>query len=566
MDFSKLNLQDHQALARQIVIKAIDASFLSREEFQKLRNSLIKRHGGTIFSNLYFVKAYEDLVKEQKIRPNATFLELIKKRSIRTMSGVVPLTVMTKAFPCPGRCIYCPTDVRMPKSYLPSQPAAQRGFRQRFNPYTQVFVRMKALQMEGHEVSKVDLRIIGGTWDSYPKKYQTWFVKRCLEAMNEFPQKMAHPLSQGFMRRSRLKSPYGIDTVNTLIIRSESKKTERFEEVIKKNEKALVRCIGINIETRPDFISEKEIGKLRKLGVTKVEIGVQTTFDEVQAITKRGHDLEAVRRATRLLKDAGFKVSYHMMPNLPGSNPKMDKQMIKELFFNEAYQPDYLKIYPGVVVPRTELSMLYQQGKFAPYDDATLAEILIDNLKSIPEYCRVDRLARDIPSTEIEAGLKTTNIRQLLEEKLKKQGVKIKEIRFREIMNLAFKSANVSMIERSYSASGGTEYFFSYEDRVQDKLIALLRLRFPGRTFLKELVGCALIRDLHVYGSQIPVGEKGRERKQHVGWGSELLAQAEKMALKAGYKKIAVIAGIGTREYYAKKGYRLEETYMVKVA
>lgn len=565
MDFSTINLDEHSVIARAIVAEAVKRRFANRDEFARFRNGLIKAHRGTIFHNLHFVKAYQDLVKEKKIAENRDFLKLILKRSVRTMSGVAPVTVMTKPFPCPGKCIYCPTDVRMPKSYLPSQPAAQRGFRQRFNPYTQVFVRLKALMMSGHEVSKVELRVLGGTWSSYEKRYQKWFIGKCLQAMNEFHAQLERdPESrkQRFKKQS-IKSIYGVDEISTLMLKPIEKNRVSFENLVKENETADVKCIGINIETRPDFIDEAEVKRLRMLGVTKVEIGVQTTDDRVQEITMRGHDLQSVKDATRLLKDAGFKLSYHMMPNLPGSTVELDKRMVGELFSDSDYQPDYLKIYPCVVIPRTPLALSYRKGEFKPYDDETLEEVLMAELKSVPEWCRIDRLARDIPSDEIEAGSRVSNIRETLEKRLRDEGTPLRDIRAREIQDEDFDPKNVKLIVREYDASQGKEIFLSYEDASRDKLIALLRLRFPYKTFIQQLHGAALIREVHVYGKQVAVGKHGSD-KQHVGWGTKLLIEAEKLAREKGYDKMAIIAGIGTREYYAKKGYRLEGTYMVK--
>lgn len=539
MDFTKIDLADNQKLARIIIEKAANKRFKNRSDFEKFRNFLVKENKGKIFHNLYFIKAYNDLIKEGKIRQNSELLCLIQKRSVRTMSGVAPLTVMMKPFPCPGRCIYCPTDIRMPKSYLPSQPAAQRAFRQKFNPYTQVFVRLKALVMTGHEVSKVELRVLGGTWSSYTKRYQIWFLKRCLQAMNEF------------YKQAELGK---ID-----------KRNSDWEQIVKRNETAEVRCIGINIETRPDFIDKKEIRRLRYLGVTKVEMGVQTTDDHVQEITNRGHNLESVRHATVLLKDAGFKVGYHMMPNLPGANIDLDKRMIGELFADDKYQPDYLKIYPCVVVPKSILALRYRKGLYTPYAQSVLEEVLLEEIKSVPEWCRIDRIARDIPSNDIEAGFKTSNIRQILEEKLRKMGIPCRDIRAREIQNTVVNVEDVKLITRRYLASGGEELFISYEDVKRDKLIALIRLRFPNKAFIPELKNCALIREVHVYGKQIAVGDKSRGEKQHVGWGTRLMNEAENLAKASGFKKMAVIAGIGTREYYRKKGYVLDGTYMTKM-
>lgn len=581
MDFSKINLADHQQLARTIVLEAVGRTFKNRTEFQKFRNAVIKRHQGRVFHNLYFVKAYEDLVKEKKIEPNEAFLSLIQKRTVRTMSGVAPVTVLTKPFPCPGKCTYCPTDVRMPKSYLPSQPAAQRGFRQRFDPYSQVYVRLKALEMTGHAVSKVELRILGGTWSSYPKAYQTWFVKRCLQAMNEYGEKGTDGTEGRKEKRNvttirkKIQTRYGVDEVSTVKVKG-LKTSVSLEQAIEENETAEVRCIGINIETRSDHIDEGEVRRLRRLGVTKVEMGVQTTDDRVQELTRRGHDLQSVKDATKLLKEAGFKLSYHMMPNLPGSTPEMDKKMIGELFQNSEYQPDYLKIYPCVVIPNTSLAVQFRRGDYQSYDDKTIEEILLENLRSVPEWCRIDRVARDIPSDEIESGTRVSNIRQILEERLKMEGTPARDIRYREIGNADFKVEDVEFVVRGYEASGGRELFLSYEDVKQDKLIALLRLRFNEKRitdngtrehFIPELHGAAIIREVHVYGKQIAVGKgtKGaKEGKQHSGWGAKLMADAERIAKENGFKELAVIAGIGTREYYRKHGYELEGTYMVK--
>lgn len=532
MDFSKLNLEDNQVLARKIMLEAYKKKPKTRKEFEKIRNAIIKDAKGVIFHNLYFIKAYRDLVSEGKIKEEPALMNLIQKRSVRTMSGVAPVTVLTKPYPCPGRCVYCPTDVRMPKSYIATQPAAQRAYRQNFDPYTQVNVRLRALHTTGHEVSKVDLRIIGGTWSSYPKNYQNWFLKRCIQAMNDFHGKTS--------------------------------KNPSLEKVIKENEKAKVRCIGINVETRPDFINEKEVRRLRELNVTKVEMGVQTTDDEILKIVNRGHDLAAVKKATKLLKDAGFKVSYHMMPNLPGATISSDKKMIEELFKNSDYQPDYLKIYPCVVISGTVLSKWYREGKYKPYTDKALQEVLLAEMKSVPEWCRVDRIARDIPANEIEAGFKISNIRQMLDEQMKKAKISCRDIRAREIQYESINPKNVKLIIRKYEASDGRELFLSFEDIKKDKIIALLRLRFPSKTFLPELKDAALIREIHVYGRQIAVGKHSKGKKQHFGWGRRLMDEAEKLSKEAKYKKVAVISGIGTREYYKKLKYRLKGTYMIK--
>lgn len=561
MDFANLNLEKFNAVAKQILLLAIERGVESKKEFEKLRNSVIKAEKSEVFHNLYFIKAYQDLLEDGLIYENPLILSFIKKRSVRTLSGVAPVTVLTKPYFCPGKCVYCPTDLRMPKSYLPSQPAAQRAYRQSFNPYTQVFVRLKALHMAGHDTSKIELRVIGGSFSAYPRAYQRWFIKRCLLAMNEFSVLLKD--ENAFSHKNVVKkSIYGEDHLSEIRVKSLSK-SSKFLDVVNENESAISKCIGINVETRPDLISSRELKFFRELGVTKVEMGVQTLYDEVQKKTDRGHDTKAVSSAFSLLKDFGFKVGVHMMPNLPYSTPEMDKQMIFDLFNDNRFKPDYLKIYPCVVVKRARLSKLYEKGEYKPYSDSTLLEILMDNLKNVPYFCRVDRIARDIPANDVESGLKTSNIRQILEASLVKEGFKIQEIRFREIKNDKIDDNSIKLLVREYVASGGKEFFLSFEDTKADKLIALLRLRLPGKSYLKELNGAMIIREVHVYGTQIPVGKKSGE-KQHHGFGTRLILEAERICKENGFKRLAIIAGIGTREYYAKRGYRLEGTYMVK--
>ncbi len=567
MDFSRIDLNEYQPLAREIILKASKKTFKRRGDFEKFRNSIIKEKKAKIFHNLYFVKAYNDLLLEGEIEDNPSLLNLIQKRGVRTQSGVAPVTVMTKPYPCPGNCIYCPTDVRMPKSYLPSQPAAQRAFRQRFNPYTQVFVRLKALSMTGHEISKVELRVIGGSFSAYPKSYQKWFIKRCLQALNEFNCQIKDKQTENMsnlIHHRKVKSVYGVDDVNTVSIKSIANGNLKFDDVVKENETSEIRCIGVNIETRPDLINKNEVKWLRELGVTKVEMGVQTLSDEIQRLTKRGHTTEDVVKATELLKDSAFKIGYHMMPNLPGSTPEIDKEMIAELFKNQNFQPDYLKIYPCVVMPKSRLALLYRKGEYKSYSDDVLEDVLKDSLKNVPFWCRVDRIARDIPANEIESGFKVSNIRQVLEKKLIEEGSACKEIRFREIKGENFSINDVELVIREYKASFGTEFFVSFEDTKNDTLLALLRLRFPHNAFIDELKNAALIREVHVYGRQVAVGKSGQNEKQHLGFGKKLIKEAEKLAKKSGFRAVAIIAGIGTREYYKKLGYKLIGTYMRK--
>jgi len=385
--------------------------------------------------------------------------------------------------------------------------------------------------------------------------------------MNEFNQQKK---TQNFdkigniTKTQTIESEEGSDEINTVIIPPlNNEHNYDFNDVIKQNEVGDIKCIGINIETRPDFITENEAKYLRTLGVTKIEMGVQTTDEKVQEICKRGHTNSAVISATEILKDAGFKIGYHMMPNLPGSTAELDKSMLTQIF-TPNYQPDYLKIYPCVIMPKTELSEMYKKGDYKPYEDNELEDVLYENMKSVPYWCRVDRVARDIPTDEIEKGFKTSNIRQIIEKRLKDEGVLCKDIRTREIQSQTIDKDTTKLVIRDYKASNGTEYFISYEDVKTDKIIALIRLRLPNKTYIEELTNSAIIREVHVYGKQIAVGNKEKNKQQHIGFGRKLINKAEKIAKEKGYLKMSVISGIGTREYYKKLEYSLEGTYMTK--
>ena len=450
---------------------------------------------------------------------------LCRKRAIRSESGVAVVAMLTRNFGCPGKCVYCPTPANMPKSYLPTEPAVIRALTVRFSPSKQVRIRVKALEATGHDTSKVELIIMGGTWSAIPSSYQTSYIRACYHALNE---------TKGLVKS--------------------------LEAEQKLNESAPHRCVGLTLETRPDWITEKEIKKMRRFGCTRVEMGVQSLSDEVHNLCKRGHGVAEVITATELLRNAGFKVVYHMMLNLPGSNPKQDVEMFKELFSNPAFCPDQIKIYPCVLTKDAELATWYKDGKWKPYSDDVLADTIIKIKKFIPEYCRVIRVIRDIPSTDIVAGSKSSNLRQILQQK----GMKCRCIRCREIRSLKVNA--LSLVNREYEAVGGKEIFISYEDNTQDKLVAMLRLRIPSgdsKMHFSALKYAAIVRELHVYGMHTPIGDKGKSA-QHTGLGKKLLKEAERISKKHGKKKIAIISGIGVRDYYRKQGYTLKDEYMVK--
>jgi len=483
--------------------------------------------------NSELVAAYRDLVKSGKIPVNRDFLKLITKRGVRTLSGVSPVAVLTKPMGCPGRCVFCPREENVPKSYLSNEPAVMRAIINDYDPYLQVTRRIETLHANGHPTDKIELIVMGGTWSSHPKSYQNYYVRQCLNAMNET-------------------------------------KSRSLAQAQKLNETAKRRCVAMTLETRPDWIDEKEIIRMRKLGCTRIEIGVQSLYDDILDLVKRGHRIDATIRATQLMKDAGFKISYHMMPGLPGSNVKRDIQMFADLFENPDFKPDMMKVYPCVIVPFSELKKWFEDGKYKPYTDKELIEIILKIKPMFPRYLRVSRLIRDIPAPSIVSGSKTSNLRQVIHELMKTNGVVCQCIRCREIKGDSIVPKNIEFNVMEYEASRGKEFFLSFDDTHSDKLCALLRLRFTSyslegkKHFIKELNGAAIIRELHTYGAQVPISEHDELASQHMGFGRKLVAKAEEIARKNGFKKIAVIAGVGVRQYYEKLGYKLQGTYMVK--
>lgn len=465
-------------------------------------------------SNVNLLKAYHNLVKSKTLKPSKILEYLLVKRRVRSLSGIVNVSVLTKPYPCPGKCIYCPSQKGVPKSYLKKEPAVQRALLNNFDPYLQVKTRLKSLTITGHPIDKIELRIIGATWSCYDKKYQTQFILQCFNACN-------------------------------------NKKSKSLKKAQKLNEKAKNRIVGITIETRPDYINEKEIKRLRELDVTRVELGVQSIYNNVLEFNKRDHDIQDTIQATKLLKDAGFKVSYQIMPNLYKSSFKKDVEMFKELFTNQDFQPDLLKIYPLALVKESLLYKLYEKKKFKLYNKDELVKLLVEIKKHIPYYVRIERIIRDIPSEYIvKGGVKTSNLRELVQKK-----VKCKCIRCREIKGTNTKE-KLHLFRQDYNASDSKEMFLSFENKDRTHLYSLLRLRI-----LKD---SAIIREVHTYGQMVPLTEK-RKAPQHKGLGKKLIKEAEKIAKKEFNKnKMLIISGIGVRPYYRKLGYKLKDTYMAK--
>jgi elongator complex protein 3 len=477
-------------------------------------------------SNIELRKTYDKMVLASEISPNSNLEKLLITKKMRSLSGVSVITVLTKPFDCPGRCIYCPTQEDVPKSYLADEPAVMRAILNKYDAKNQVETRLKSLAAQGHPVDKIELIVIGGTFSYLPKDYQEKFILGCFNALN------------------------GTESKNL----SEAKLL---------NEASKSRCVGLTLETRPDYITEEEVAWFRYLGATRVELGVQTVFDDVLLANARGEKVADTTRATKLLKNAGFKICYHLMPNLYGSNLERDKDMFREVFENPDFKPDYIKIYPCMVIKDTGLYELWRRGEYYSYTDEELKG-LIKYVKSIvPYYLRIMRTIRDIPAPNIVSGSVLSNMRQIIHEEMATEGTKCNCIRCREAGSQENDDSNdLKMFIEKYDASAGAEYFLSFEDKGRNTLYSLLRLRLTTEQTISEIKNCALIREVHTYGQQVEVGETGET--QHKGLGRKLITRAEEIAKENGYQRIAVISGVGVRNYYRKFGYELSGEYMVK--
>ena len=532
-----------------------------RRALRRLKARVASRTATSLIRNERLIARYRDEVAHGQRLPDSGLEQILRLNGIRSQSGIATVTVITEPYACPGRCVYCPTEARAPKSYLTNEPAVMRAIRNDYDPYRQVQARLAALHETGHPTDKIELIIKGGTWSFYPDQYQREFIRRCVEAANDFAQGSGLR-AQGNGPQPRAPSPE--PGASSLAIAQQI------------NETARCRIIGITIETRPDYITDAEILRLRELGVTRVELGVQTLEEEVLELIVRDHGAAEVRAATRLLKDAGFKIAYHLMPNLPGATPASDLASTRRLFEDPAYQPDTLKIYPCVVIETAELHQWWREGRYTPYGDETLIELLIQMKRRVPPYVRIERVIRDIPSTSILAGSMQTNLREEVLRRMRARGLASRCIRCRQVRERA--DGTWQLTRREYDASGGREVFLGFEDAATDRLAALLRLRIPpfakasvGRPSgaeggLPVLRGAALVRELHTYGLHVPLHQERDEAAQHHGFGRRLLQEAERIARdEFGLRRIAVIAGIGVREYYRRFDYELADTYMMKV-
>ena len=456
------------------------------------------------------------------------------KKSTRTISGVTPVAVMTQPIECPGECIYCPTYLVTPQSYTPESPAVLRARECSYDARKQVEVRLKALSEMGHPTDKIELIVMGGTFLAQPKDYQYQFIKDCFDGLN-------------------------------------GKLSATLEEAKKVNETASHRCTGLCIETRPDWCGSGEIDRMLEFGATRVELGVQTLDNDIYRLVRRGHRVEDVVKATTLLKKHGFKVHYHWMPGLPGSTPEMDLKLSWRLFSDPCFKPDGLKLYPTMVIEGTELEKWYHDGRYRPYDDETMINLIIEIKSIVPQYVRISRVLRDIPAKFIVGGLKNS-LRGVAKERMRQQGIECRCIRCREYGHRAKDKRQIGkpqMVRLDYEASGGKEIFLSFEDE-NETLFGLLRLRIesqpPARLGQESQGDVALIRELHVYGPEVSLGQQDPNAAQHRGLGKALLGEAERIAAREfGVAQMVVLSGVGAKEYYRSEfGYSSQGDYMVK--
>jgi elongator complex protein 3 len=541
--------QDYFDRACQEILEMVLAGQINNnEQLNKAKKDASKRY------HLSSLPRNGDIIKQGSPEEQAVIKEFLRRKPVRTISGVAVIAVMTSPAPCPhGVCLPCPggpnSSFESPQSYMGREPAAMRAIQHEFDPYAQVSSRLFQLREIGHDVGKVELVVMGGTFSSRSLDYQEWFTKRCLEAMNDFT---------GTQWRTNVTSIGKILPYISL------------EEIQKANEKADIRNVGITFETRPDWAKKEHIDEFLKLGGTKVELGVQTVYDFVLSRMQRGHNVAETVRANRELRDSGFKVGFHMMPHLPGSDSKLDLKGFKKLFEDPQFRPDYLKIYPTLVTEDTGLYRLWKAGKYEALSDEEAVNLIADVKAILPKWVRLQRVQRDIPAQQIFAGVRKSNLRQLAEEKLKEKGKKCRCIRCREVGHKSLKGEKISekdikLTVETYEACNGTEHFIAFEAQQADVLIGFTRLRFPALPHRPELQASALLRELHVYGSVVPVGENANQTEwQHRGYGKALLECAEKIASEAGYKKLSILSGIGAREYYRRFGYTLEGAYMSK--
>lgn len=520
-------------IARRISMIESERSRLTEREIWQVKLDVCKEY------KLDRVPKNSEILEFLNPEDRRTFESRLRRKNVRTSSGIAVITVITKPFNCPhGTCTFCPGGVRFgtPQSYTRHSPAATFGMARDYDPERQVRDMLSYLHDNGHDTSKIEMILLGGTILAMPQDYQRVFVKSCFEALND-------------------------------------QESLSLEEAIKNNEKASHRCVGLTIETKPDWCKTEHIDTLLSYATTRVEVGVQSLREEVLKEVNRGHSLEDTKNAFRISKDSCFKIVAHMMPGLPKSDPDKDLQDLLTLVEDDNYKPDMLKIYPTLLVEGTALYQQFKLGLYKPYDLAQLKDILCEFKSRVPPWVRIMRIQREIPKEEIAEGTRAGNLRQIVLDEMERRNLKCRCIRCREIGHKPNQSSqtrgSVQLKRIDYKSAGGQEIFLSHEDETTDTLYGFLRLRIPSGSEHRPEIrsqNCALVRELHVYGTVVPVGEKGKpEASQHKGMGSRLLLEAEAISREYSRKKLVVISAVGTREYYRKRCYTDDGPFVSKL-
>jgi len=547
---------------------------ISKERPDKERLTKLKKELTIKYGHPKIPSDIEVLIHCSK-EEHALLKNILATKPQRTASGVAVVAVMSEPRECPharegGPCAMCPGGPgsafgSVPQSYTGREPATMRAIRNRFDAFLQVFNRLEQYVLLGQSAEKVEAIIMGGTFPSYDKQYQETFVRDMFAAFNTFSDMFYHDeldldgFREFFELPGKVDDPKREEKVQQKILMLKNLCLS-LEQEQAKNELARIRCVGLTIETRPDYgILEHGLEMLR-LGCTRVELGVQSTRDSVLSSINRGHTVQQSKDSTRILKDLGFKINYHMMPGLPGSSPEDDRKMLLEIQDDPGFRPDMLKIYPAMVLPGTRLHAEWEAGKFKPMTTKQAAEVIASFKREVKPWLRIMRVQRDIPTDVTSAGVDRTNLRQYVLQDMKGTGDRCRCIRCREPRPGKKYDPKLHVLE--YEASGGREFFISFED--EDVLLGFCRLRFPGSHLTTEIdEGTAIIRELHVYGAAAGLGQEGEI--QHRGLGKRLVEEAESVSRGSGKSKLAVISGVGVREYYRRLGYERQGPYMVKI-
>ncbi len=541
---------------------------LTPEKISKLKRKIIIKH------KLHKTPTNIELLTSV----NKVSLEKYKKKLLtkptRTISGVAPIAIMTKPFPCAhGKCTFCPGGPKshfgdVPQSYTGHEPTTMRAIRNKYDGYLQVFNRLEQYMVIGQNANKVELIVMGGTFPSMPSEYQTEFIQEAFQAMNDFSE-LFYPAGEFefdkfkdfFELPGDVNDDERVNRVHEKLLNLKIKKKTTLSEEQKRNEKTEIRCVALCIETKPDWGKLEHGNRMLDQGCTRVELGIESVYDDVLLKTHRGHDIKDTKESIQILKDLGFKISAHYMPGLPLTDKERDIKGMKELFENPDFRPDMLKIYPCMVSPGTALYYDYKKGLFKPLTTDESAQIIAEIKPSIPPYCRVQRINRDVPTKYWSAGVGITNLRQYIHEKYKP---KCRCIRCREPKGRQINNETTELVYVEYEASKGKEFFISLEDKKQDIIFGFCRLRFPSECLREEITSkTALIRELHIYGQSTPLGDTGNV--QHRGLGKKLIERAEQIAKENGKNKMVIISGVGVREYYRKLGYSNDGPYVSKV-